>query len=127
MDEREDVIEVRVMNEYCVDFPLWGSDGDIGPDDPEEAGLSPALTADLMAFAARWEANIDPAMSDDRWDGMPVVRSIVERARALRMWLDRDGRRRWKAEAAAMEELGEQLARRVQDELGPRYAVTYWG
>lgn len=127
MDEREDPIEVRVMNDYGVEFPLWGSDGDIGPDDPEDAGLSPELTADLHAFAARWEAHISPESTDDRWDGIPVVRSVVERARALRTWADRDGRRQWEAEAAAMAELGEQLARRVQDELGPRYAVTYRG
>jgi hypothetical protein len=126
VDEREDVIGVRVMNEYGVGFPLWFDDED-GPDDPDEVELSPALTAVLEAFAARWEANIDPAVWDDRFDGIPVVRDLVEWGRALRNWANPGRRRREKAEAAAMEELGEQLARRVQDELGPRYAVTYWG
>ncbi|WP_019144971.1 hypothetical protein [Aeromicrobium massiliense] len=126
MDEREDRIEVRVMNEYGVDFPLWGSDGDIGPDDPEDAGLSPELTADLHAFAARWEAHLGPDASDDRFDRFPVLPALVDRWRRLRASVDREGVQR-EAEATAIKELGEQLAHRVQDELGPRYAVSYRG
>lgn len=127
MDEREDVIEVRVMNEYGVDFPLWGSDGDVGPDDPEDAGLSPQLTADLMAFAARWEAHQGLDGSDDRFDRFPVLPALVDRWRRVRGSVDREGAQDWEAEADAIKELGEELARRVQDELGPRFAVTYRG
>ncbi|TCI98838.1 hypothetical protein [Aeromicrobium sp. IC_218] len=126
MDEREDVIEVRVMNEYGVDFPLWFDDED-GPDDPDEVELSPQLTQDLEAFAARWQAWDVPEVYEDRWDGVPIMQTLASWRWPLLRLLNPRRRSRDKAEAAAMHELGEQLARRVQDELGPRYAVTYWG
>ncbi|TCI98837.1 hypothetical protein [Aeromicrobium sp. IC_218] len=127
MDEREDPIEVRVMNDYGVEFPLWGHGG-IGPEDPDEVGLSPQLTADLEALAARWEAHLGPGGSDDRFDRFPVLPALVDRWRRRRASADRAAAvQRWEAEAAAIKGLGEHLARRVQDELGPRYAVTYWG
>lgn len=123
MDEREDVIEVRVMNEHGVDFPLWFDD----EDDQDEVGLSLQLTADLMAFAARWHAWDVPEVYEDRWSGVPVMQTLAAWKWPLLRLLNPERRRREKAEAAAIEELGEQLARRVQDELGPRYTVTYWG
>lgn len=124
MDEREDVIEVRVMNEHGVDFPLWDDEGELGP---EDVPLSPQLIADLMAFAARWQDWDVPEAYEDRWDGVPIMQTLAGWKWPLKRLLSPALRRREKAEAAAIEELGEELARRVQDELGPRYAVTYWG
>ena len=117
----DEVIEIRVMNEYggCH---LWDEEGGT---DAEELGLSAGLTADLEAFAARWDASIPAATFDDRFDHLPVIRSVVDGARAVRTLLDRQGRRAAELEDAAIRAQGEELAARVQEEMGPRYRVTY--
>ncbi len=115
-------VHLRVMNEYCCDLPLW-------PDDPEtdayELDLSDGLRDDLMAFAARWNAAVDPAVADDRWDGIPVLQALVDAKHSLARLLHPARERAAEAEREDMRRLGEDLAVRVQHELGSAYRVTY--
>lgn len=124
MGERvaDDVIELRLMNEYCVDVPLWGDDGHCGE---EGLDLSPDLLADLRAFAERWEASISPEAFDDRWDGVPVMQQLVSARYAWQRLIHPSRRRAAAREDEAMRELGAVLRDRLQRELGPRYRVAY--
>ncbi len=53
---------IRMMCEYTVDMPLWDAGGPL-PEDPEylqrELGISPELIADLAAWGATWETDVD--------------------------------------------------------------------
>ncbi|MCL8249766.1 hypothetical protein AERO_00075 [Aeromicrobium fastidiosum] len=113
-----DLIHIRVMNEYGGGLPLW-------PDDVDDLDLSDGLRADLMAFADRWDAAIDPEVTDDRWDGVPVMQTLVGAKYSLGRLLHPARERSAEAEHEDMRRTGEALAVRVQDELGPAYRVTY--
>ena len=117
-----DLIHIRVMNEFGGGLPLWPEDID---DDVDELDLSEDLRADLMTFADRWDAAIDPEVADDRWDGIPVMQNLVSAKYALGRLLHPARERAAKAEHEDMRRTGEALAMRVQDELGPAYRVTY--
>jgi hypothetical protein len=78
-----------------------------------------------MAFADRWEAAIPPEVFDDRWDGVPIMRSLVSARYAVGRWLHPARAQAAAEEHEAMRRTGAALAQRVQNELGPRYAVTY--
>jgi hypothetical protein len=58
---------IRLMCEYSVDMPLWDAGGPL-PEDPDylqqELGITPRLTADLAAWAAAWETDVDSAEHD---------------------------------------------------------------
>lgn len=114
--------EIRLMNEYTVTMPLRDDEGQT---DDEELGLSEALRSDLASFASRWESSIPPDVYDDRFDHLPVVRSLVDAGRTLRRLLKPAQRRAVKAEYAEMRRLGEGLRDRLQNELGDGYRVTY--
>lgn len=118
----EGLIELRLMNDYGAEIPLWG---DNGQTDGYELDLSDTLRSDLAVFASRWEASIPAEVYDDRWDGVPVVRSLVAVRHSLRRLVNPAGRRSERAEDAEMRRLGEALRGRLQDELGSRYNVTY--
>ena len=113
--------EIRVMGEHGGGECLWGPEG---LTDGEQLGLSAGLRRDLVAFGDRWEANVPRSVTDDRWDGVPVMSRLVSLKYAV---LDRrpSVRRAAKAESAAMRALGESLAARVQAEVGPEFVVTY--
>lgn len=118
----DDLIHIRLMNEYGGGLPLWPEDID---EDVDDLRLGDDLRAELMAFADRWDRSIPPEVYDDRWDGVPGMQQLVAaKYRADRLLHPARGR------AAAQEDedmrrIGEALAIRVQDELGPRYRVTY--
>lgn len=118
-DER---INIRLMNEYGAEIPLWT---DEGLTDGEELGLSDALLSDLASFANRWEASISPEVFDDRWDGVPIMSSLVIARYSLHRLFHPAERREAKAEDAEMRRLGEDLRSRLEHELGSRYCVTY--
>ncbi|MET0820553.1 MAG: hypothetical protein ABWY58_06290 [Aeromicrobium sp.] len=120
----DDVIGIRVMNEYGVDLPLWADDIDVDTE-VDDLDLSAGLRAGLMAFADRWNAAVPPEVSDDRWDGVPVMQSLVSAKYALGRRLHPAGERAVEDEREEMRRIGESLAVRVQDELGPRFSVTY--
>lgn len=124
MSERadDDVIELRLMNEYSVSVPLWDDYGHCGE---EGLDLSPALLAELRAFAERWESSVSPEVYDDRWDGVPVMQKLVSARYAWRRLIRPSQRRAAAREDEAMRELGAVLRDHVQRELGPRYRVTY--
>ncbi len=110
------------MNEYGATMPLWGPEGHT---DGEELDLSDELRADLEAFAERWDAWIPREVTDDRWDGVPVMSTLVRLKYATHRLLHPGEQRAAAAEDAAMRVLGEELRDRLQDELGPGYRVTY--
>jgi len=118
----DDLIHIRVMNEYGGGLPLWPDDID---DDVDDLDLGDDLRADLMAFADRWEAGIDPEVYDDRWTGVPVMQDLVRVRYALSRRLHPARERAAEAEHEDMRRIGEALAVRVQDELGPAYRVRY--
>lgn len=118
----EDVIHIRVMNEYGGGLPLWPEDIDVDIDDLH---LNEDLRSVLMAFADRWEAAIDPEVADDRWTGVPVMQTLVSVKYSLGRLLHPARERASEAEHEDMRRTGEALAVRVQDELGPAYRVTY--
>ena len=66
--------QIRLMMDCGVTMPLWGDDH-FGDD--EGLDLSDALRHDLQAFADRWEASIPPETFEDRWDGAPVIDTLV--------------------------------------------------
>ena len=126
MDDETDVpgevIDIRVMNEYGEGLPLWADDIEV---DIDELDLSAGLRDDLMAFAERWSAAVPAEVADDRWDGVPVMRSLVTAKYALGRRLHPARERAVEAEGEEMRRIGERLAVRVQEELGPRFRVTY--
>ena len=117
-----EVVGLRVMNEYGGGLPLWPDDVDT---DVDELDLTAGLRADLMDFAVRWDAAVPPEIYDDRWDGVPVMQSLVSAKYALGRRLHPARERAAARENEEMRLLGESLAVRVQQELGPRFEVTY--
>ena len=124
MDERvgDERINIRLMNEYSASIPLWTDEGQT---DGEELGLSDALRGDLRLFAHRWEASIPNDVFDDRFDAIPIVRSLVDTWRSLRRRVNPAARRSAEAEDVELRRLGEELRGRLEFELGSRYVVTY--
>jgi hypothetical protein len=118
----DDLIYIRVMNEYGGGLPLWPDDID---DDVNDLDLSEDLRADLMTFAERWDAAIDPEVTDDRWDGVPVMQTLVRAKYSMGRLLHPARERAADAEYEDMRRTGEALAVRVQDELGSAYRVRY--
>jgi hypothetical protein len=118
----DDLIYIRVMNEYGCGLPLWPDDID---DDVNDLDLSEDLRADLMTFAERWDAAIDPEVTDDRWDGVPVMQTLVRAKYSMGRLLHPARERAAEAEYEDMRRTGEALAVRVQDELGSAYRVRY--
>ena len=110
------------MNDYGADVPLWTDDGQTNG---EELGLSEALLVDLAAFARRWEASVPPEVFDDRFDGVPILRSLVDVRYSLRRLLRPARRRAAAAEDRELRRLGEELRVRLDLELGDAYDVTY--
>lgn len=110
------------MNEYGGCLPLWADDIDIDVDD---LVLSDSLVSDLEAFAVRWNAAISPEVSDDRWDGVPIMQSLVSARYTLGRLLHPGRERALEAEHEEMRRIGEQLRARLERELGPGYCVTY--
>lgn len=121
-DHPDELIRIRVMNEYGGGLPLWPGDID---DDIDDLNLSDALRADLMAFVDRWDAAISPEVYDDRWDGVPVMQQLVSAKHALGRLLHPGRERAAETEHEEMRLIGEDLAVSVQRELGPAYRVTY--
>lgn len=119
---RDERIQIRLMNEYWVTIPLWDDEGQT---DGEELGLSEELYADLASFQRRWEASIPADVFDDRFDGYPVVRFLVESGRSLRRRANMAARRAAEQEDAELRRLGEELRDRLERELGSRYRVIY--
>ncbi|MEO6472465.1 MAG: hypothetical protein ABIR57_10995 [Aeromicrobium sp.] len=115
-------IEIRLMNEYGARMPLWDDEGQT---DGEELELSDALRADLQSFANRWEASVPDDVTDDRWDGVPVMSSLVSARYSLQRMLNPTAHRDPAAEDAEMLVLGEGLRSRLEHELGHNYRVTY--
>lgn len=115
-------VEITLMNEYGVDVPLWGEDGQT---DGDEFDLSDELLADLRAFGRRWNAWISPEVYDDRWIDNLVMDWVVSARYAFRRLIDPAGRRAEREEYQEMLRIGEALAVRVQDELGDGYVVRY--
>jgi hypothetical protein len=124
MDERagDERPTIRLMNEYSVTIPLWDDEGQT---DGNELGLSDALRADLTSFARRWEATIPVETFDDRFDDVPVTRSVIDAWRLLRRIANPAGRRAARAEDVELRSLGEDLRGRLEHELGGRYRVIY--
>lgn len=128
MSERSDggPIEIRLMNEYSVEMPLWDDEGLMADD---ELDLSDALRADLMSFARRWADSIPSDVFDDRWEGDTIMSSIMSSIMSARYALPRllnpFARRRAVAEDLKMRRLGAELRDRLQLELGSGYRVTY--
>jgi hypothetical protein len=118
----DDRMTIRLMNDYGVTIPLWDHEGQT---DGEELGLSDALRSDLTSFAQRWERSIPDEVFDDRFDGVPVMGSLVVGWHRLRRLAHGSGRRATEAEDAALRILGEDLRSRLQHELGSSYRVTY--
>ncbi len=116
-------IRILLMNEYGALIPLWTDDGQT---DGEELALSDSLRADLATFSARSEANVPDEVSDDRFDAVPVLRSLASMRYSLRRFMTPAGRRDARAEEDDdMQRVGEGLRDRLQDELGDGYIVTY--
>ncbi|MCL3818353.1 hypothetical protein [Aeromicrobium wangtongii] len=122
MSAADDRIHIRLMNEYGGGLPLWPDDIDF---DVDELHLSDSLTSDLEAFAARWDASISPEVYDDRWDGVPVMQSLVRARYALGRLLHPSRERAAAAEHDEMRRIGAELRDRLEQELGPAYRVTY--
>jgi hypothetical protein len=87
--------------------------------------VSESLRADLESFADRWEAAIAAEVYDDRYDGVPIMQSLVGGWYALKRIAHPADARKRRTEDARMREVGEKLRSRLQRELGPRYRVTY--
>lgn len=118
-DER---IHIRLMNEYSCEVPLWPS---IDMDTNVEQLISDELLSDLRAFASRWDAAISPEVSDDRWDGVAIMQSMVRARYALDRLVHPARRRAAATESEEMRSIGEVLRVRLESELGPHYRVTY--
>jgi hypothetical protein len=118
----DDRIHIRLMNEYGGGLPLWPDDLDTDVDDLD---LSDSLRADLEAFVERWDASIPPEVYDDRWDGVPVMQSLVRMRYALGRLLHPARERAAVVEDEQMRRIGADLRDRLEHELGPRYRVTY--
>jgi hypothetical protein len=117
----DESMEIRVMWDYGAGECLWG---DGGLTDGEEYGLSDQLRRDLQAFGDRCEDNVSPEVYDDRWDGVPFMQTWVRLRYALSDARTGAGRERAR-ESDALRDVGEELARRVQAEVGPAYRVWY--
>lgn len=118
----DDLLRVRIMNERGVDLPLWPADVD---DDVDDLPISDELRSDLMSLTARWAANLDMSVFEDRWVGTPIMEQLDRARYALDRWLHPARQRAARREAREIDRLREQLAVRVGQELGPRYRVTY--
>lgn len=70
--------EIRLMNEYSVDFPIWDEHGLV---DPADYPLSTELTADLRAWAATFNDRFEPF---DGWDDPGIAAEQLTRGPALR-------------------------------------------
>lgn len=115
-------IHIRLMNDYSAEMPLWDHEGHT---DGSDLPISDGLRADLEAFAARWDAAVPREVTDDRWDGVPVMSDLVRLRYALHRLLHPAEQRAARAEDEAMRALGEELRVRLQEELGDQYVVTY--
>lgn len=115
-------VHVRLMNEYGGGLPLWPDDPDV---DADQLGLTADLASDLISFSDRWDGATDPEVTDDRWDGVPVMQQLVSVRYALGRLLHAATRRAAAVEDEEMRRIGESLRARVEQELGPRYRVTY--
>lgn len=122
MGDEDDRIHIRLMNEYGGGLPLWPEDIDT---DVEDLHLSDSLLSDLEAFVERWDASISPEVYDDRWDGVPIMQSLVGARYALGRLLHPSRERAAVAENEEMRRIGEGLRTRLEHELGPAYRVTY--
>ncbi|MCX6405691.1 MAG: hypothetical protein NTV28_02100 [Propionibacteriales bacterium] len=117
----DEPMEIRVMWDYGAGECLWGDEGGT---DGEEFGLSDGLRRDLRAFGDRCEANVPPQVYDDRWTGVFLMQTWVRWKYAisdLRTGAARQRRRDFEE----LRRVGEDLARRVQEEVGPAYVVRY--
>ncbi|WP_222593349.1 hypothetical protein [Aeromicrobium flavum] len=121
---RVEQIQIDLMNEYCVDMPLWDREGS-ADDGWWGPLLSVELKSDLRSFQERWEAAVPEEVFDDRFDDLPFVQMVVDAGRAVRRFFHPAERRAVAREAAAIEAQGELLRDRLQQELGNRYRVTY--
>jgi hypothetical protein len=115
-------VHIRLMNEHGGGLPLWPDDVDL---DVEELDLSEPLRSDLLAFSDRWNAAIDPEVTDDRWDGVPVMQSLVSARYSLSRLIHPGRQRAVSAEFEEMRRIGEHLRSRLEQELGSEYRVTY--
>jgi hypothetical protein len=90
---------LKLMADYGC-HPLWGTvDPEIGDLDPASLPLSAALVADLAAWAAGFEATLDP--DDPAASGFATAE-----------------------DAAAFRAEGERLAARLSAELGPDFEIV---
>lgn len=121
-DAEDGRIHICLMNEYGGGLPLWPENIDTEIDD---LVLSGSLIADLETFVTRWNAAIPPEVSDDRWDGVPIMQSLVAARYALGQLLHPARERAAEAESEEMRRIGEDLRIRLERELGPGYRVTY--
>lgn len=126
MSDRTDAddgrIHIVLANEYGYGVPLWPDDIDT---DVEDLGLSNSLLADLEAFGDRWNAAVPREIFDDRWDGVPIMRSLVSARYAIGRFLHPAQERAADAEREEIIRIGEELRVRLERELGPAYRVTY--
>ena len=118
----DDRIHIRLMNEHGGGLPLWPDDID---EDADDLVLSGSLRAELLAFSDRWNASIPAEVTDDRWDGVPIMQQLVAARYALARRLNPARQRADEAEDREMRQTGEVLRLRLEQELGPRYRVTY--
>lgn len=89
---------LKLMADYGC-HPLWGTaEEEIGDVDPAELAISAALVADLAAWAAAFDATLDP---DD-----PIASGFPS-----------------EVAAAAFRARGVDLARRLRAELGPGWEI----
>ncbi len=70
--------EIRLMNEYSVDFPIWDEDGLV---DAAGFPVGPQLGAELREWAAIFDAHFDPF---EGWDDPAVASLHHARGPALR-------------------------------------------
>lgn len=122
MDDGDDRIHIRLMNEFGGGLPLWPDDIDADVDDLD---LSESLLSDLAAFVDRWDASIPPEVYDDRWVGVPIMQQLVGARYTLGRLLHPSRKRAAVAEDEEMRGIGEELRTRLERELGPSYRVTY--
>lgn len=76
---------IKVMNDYCVRWPLWWT-RDVGFATADELGLTEALTNELLEWAAHFDAHFDHLAGWDspeaRAHHATVADDVVTRLRA---------------------------------------------